>query len=47
MMSAKGSIREVDEDIASDKECELNENEEDLDWNEKKIWAIQPQIWNS
>ena len=30
MLSAKGSIREViDEDIESDKECELNESEGD------------------
>lgn len=29
MMGANGCIREVDEDIASDKECELNESEED------------------
>ena len=34
MLSAKGSIREVfDEDIESDKECELNESEGEDEWN--------------
>ena len=47
MRGVRGSIREVgEEDIESDKENELAEDDADAYWN-KSIWLILTQITNS